>query len=196
MTLIFLLLFGLLFVETPPSETIATDVRKNAYPSDRVDLEPWRDRFPDIISEWESQCNGTIEAMYYTEASSKKASFVCWESTDENGLRSGPWLGVLPVSDRDPHFVRETWTCSEGNDRCQGILSQVRSRYPDELEAAEFRCATRKGTLFFEEGEGYIDLRCGFFGTYLSEYDEENNYESFGSASVSVGRFQLDLPEN
>jgi hypothetical protein len=69
----------------------------------------------------------------------------------------------------------------------------VQARYPEELEAAEFTCSTKRGTLFFAAAGEMTDMRCSFFATTFWDTNGDNTpeYEDSLSVDVSVGKVRL-----
>lgn len=151
--------------------------------------------FPDTVAQFEGECsdNKTLSLqVFQNEGQPKRVSFICWGEPELDRSRSGTWLGVLPLTANDPTFV-QAWTCPESDQQCQRILPHLRSRYPEQIQQAEFQCATKNGSLFMSVSEQKVDVRCGFFANSVWDEDGDGSPDNEDPVSVdlSVGTFKL-----
>lgn len=152
-----------------------------------------REIFPTELDKMAAECNpGEIRARaYQNPGESERVSLACWEEPEADGSRSGYWLGNLPLSADDLTFA-PPWSCAEGEQPCETILPQLRSRYPDRIREAEFQCAMKNGSLFLAEAEQEIDVRCGFYAASFWDEDGDGviDYEDPVSVDISVANVQ------
>ncbi|NJL20226.1 MAG: hypothetical protein HC895_04355 [Leptolyngbyaceae cyanobacterium SM1_3_5] len=154
--------------------------------------------FPSAVVEMEAQCEGdlVLQAIRIDD-DTERVSFTCWR-LDANGDRVGEWLGNVPTSATDSAFFRPL-TCAEGDEDCVALLPAIRSRYTDQLAAAEFECSSKNGTLFLQfptetaiAPEDSIDLRCGFFATSLIDRNNDQVADDEDSVSVDISLATFD----
>jgi hypothetical protein len=156
-----------------------------------------RELYPEPVAALAADCTspGSLSVRpFQNEGEPQRARFVCWSPTDDNGNRSGQWLGNLPLTENDPTFINP-FTCPAGDEDCEEQLQVVKSRFALQLQQAEFTCSIKDGTLFFQPIEQGLDLRCGYFATTLwdNNGDGDPDYEDPVSVDVSVGR--LPMPQ-
>lgn len=160
-----------------------------------VTLEQARRVNPQQVAEFESDCRtpATLGARPFQDAGQpQRANFICWSGSDSSGSQTGEWFGILPLAQNDPTFVKP-FTCSPGDQACQSQLELMRSRFPTQLEQAEFACSVKNGTLFFAPAEQAVDIRCGYSATSFWDNNGDGNPDNSTSASVdtSVGTLPL-----
>lgn len=164
-------------------------------------LPAWlRSKYADYLREFEAQCPlpNQLDVQTWTQEQPpmQVASFSCWNPTDQRGDRLGHWLGRLPHPQSASTFA-SPMTCGPGNVQCATALTQIQAQFPTQLAEAEFRCATKNGTLFFTDRNpltpDILELRCGFFETRLfaSADQPQDPLESFTSVDIPVARFSL-----
>jgi hypothetical protein len=158
-------------------------------------LDQVRQLYPTQVAELQAQCQppNTLSVVpSVMPGRPQRANFNCWSQPEASGAVSGQWLGTLPLTANDPTFAKPM-TCSAGDTQCQPRLSLMQSRYPQQLQQAEFSCAMRNGTLFFAEKLQALDIRCGYSATSL--YDENGDgvgyLEQPTSVDISVGTVPL-----
>lgn len=165
-----------------------------------------RRSFPKQVSQLEAQCRGNSKSpmpqsrrsylqlqLYQNAGESKRVSFSCWDAPPTKGTeRSGSWLGNLPLSTRDRTFAKP-WTCAEGDRDCSALLPQLRSRFPQQIQQAEFQCGMKNGSLFAIQTNSDIDIRCGFFATSLSDSDGDGTVDNEDPVGVDIAIATLKL---
>ncbi|NEO42281.1 MAG: hypothetical protein F6J90_40565 [Moorea sp. SIOASIH] len=181
--------------ETPADKTqprkVAGDCSERQCQEVLADL---GDSFPEQIAEWKRECSdskGLSLKVFQNQGQPQRVSFFCWDKPVGNGNRTGTWLGVLPLVANDSTFVKPL-ACSNSDQQCQKVLAQLRTNAPELVQKAEFKCATKQGSLFLIVSEQEIDIRCGFFAT--SVWDENGDglvdNEDPVSVDISVGTFK------
>ncbi|NEP52546.1 MAG: hypothetical protein F6K65_28600 [Moorea sp. SIO3C2] len=150
------------------------------------------DSFPEQIAEWECSDSKHLSLkVFQNQGQPQRVSFFCWDKPVGNSSRTGTWLGVLPLVANDSKFVKPL-DCSNSDQQCQKVLPQLRTNAPDLVQKAEFKCATKQGSLFLIVSQQEIDIICGFFAT--SVWDDNGDglvdNEDPVSVDISVGIFK------
>ncbi|MGB7445192.1 MAG: hypothetical protein WA919_29315 [Coleofasciculaceae cyanobacterium] len=155
-----------------------------------------REAFPQQVTQLENECSGSQDLglnVFQNEGQPQRVSFTCWQEAAADGSSSGQWLGILPLTANDPAFI-EPQLCSENDQECQKLLSQLQSRYPGQIQEAKLQCAMKNGSVFLKVFEEVVDMRCGFFAT--SFWDENGDSlpenEDPVSVDISLGKFKCN----
>jgi hypothetical protein len=154
-----------------------------------------RQLYPDAVADLEAQCaspSTLTVRQFQNSRQSPRASFVCYSPPDTDGGRTGQALGSLPLTEDDPTFI-EPFSCTPGNTACEAQLEDLQTHYPDTLQAAEFACSIKNGTLFTVPAGDMIDLRCGYNASTLFDADGDDipDNERFTSVDISVGQVPM-----
>ncbi|NEO47194.1 MAG: hypothetical protein F6K55_24940 [Moorea sp. SIO4A3] len=182
-------------IETPADKTqprkVAGDCGERQCQEVLADI---GDSFPEQIAEFKKECSDSKRLslkVFQNQGQPQRVSFFCWDKPLGNGSRTGTWLGVLPLVANDSNFVKPL-ACSNSDQQCQKVLPQLRTNAPELVQKAEFKCATKQGSLFLIVSEQEIDIRCGFFAN--SVWDENGDglvdNEDPVSVDISVGTFK------
>ena len=150
--------------------------------------------YPLMVADLERQCASpkTLSTRSYTtSAEVEMIGFICWSEPNESGLRSGQWLGRLPLSPVDS--FGEPLTCKPGDDMCELWLPMLQEQYPLVLDQAKFQCAMRNGTLFTQFSEASVTVRCGFFATTLYDNNGDDQPDHEDQISVDIPMTTLPL---
>lgn len=162
----------------------------------RITLQTIRQQFPQEVAKLEAQCQkdkGKMELeVFQNEGETQRVSFSCWDKSRGKKDRSGSWLGILPLSRNDKTFVKP-WTCSQGDTNCSSLLPKLKQIGAAKVKQAEFECAIKDGTLFAQQQDKQVDIRCGFFATSLTDENGDGvvDYEDPVSVDISVGIIKL-----
>lgn len=162
----------------------------------KVTLQQMRSQFPQEVAKLEAECQknrGKIELkVFQNEGETLRVSFTCWDKPKGKKSRSGSWLGNFPLSRNDKTFVKP-WTCSQEDKNCSTLLSKLREIDAQKVKQAEFQCAMKSGSLFAEQQDKQVDMRCGFFATSLNDENGDgvvDNEDPVG-VDISVGIIKL-----
>ena len=162
----------------------------------KTTLQTMRSQFPQEVAKLEAECQkdkGKMElGVFQNKGETHRVSFSCWDKPKGKKNRSGSWLGILPLSRNDKTFVK-SWTCSQGDTNCSNLLPKLKAIDAAKVKQAEFQCAMKDGTLFAQQQDKQVDIRCGFFATSLNDENGDGvvDYEDPVSVDISVGIIKL-----
>ncbi len=162
----------------------------------KVTLQTMRSQFPQEVAELEVGCQkdkGKIELeVFQNEGETRRVSFTCWDKPKGKKSRSGSWLGILPLSRNDKIFVKP-WTCSQEDKNCSTLLSKLREIDAQKVKQAEFQCAMKSGSLFAEQQDKQVDMRCGFFATSLNDENGDGVVDNEDPVGVDISMGIINL---
>jgi hypothetical protein len=132
-------------------------------------------RYPQYIQQYQKECAAPsrmairVLAADVTNQGIPIAALDCWEAQkDKDGHRAGYILGTLPVPGQEAKFLAPLPDSPH--------TKELQKRYPKEIQAAQFRCASRGGGLDLIENktDRTVQLQCFFQGgaTMIDENDD------------------------
>ena len=151
----------------------------------KVTLQQMREQFPQEVGKIELE-------VFQNEGETRRVSFTCWDKPKGKKSRSGSWLGNLPLSRNDKTFVKP-WTCSQEDKNCSTLLSKLREIDAQKVKQAEFQCAMKSGSLFAEQQDKQVDMRCGFFATSLNDENGDGVVDNEDPVGVDISMGIINL---
>jgi hypothetical protein len=151
-----------------------------------------RSRYPSYIQQFERECPQPRILGLETgigERNTQQAWFNCWEPKKEKGTRYGMYLGTLPLLGSETKFSIPLPPESL-------YTSELKRRYPNEIDKAAFRCATKSGNFnilknkekdsLAERLHQRVELQCYYQGG-VQTLDENGDFKSDGEVSRGAG---------
>jgi hypothetical protein len=155
--------------------------------------------YPKYIQQYQKECAAPsrmairVLGADVTNQGIPIAALDCWEAQkDKDGHRAGYILGTLPVPGQEAKFLPPLPDSPH--------TKALQQRYPQEIKAAQFRCATHAGGLDLIENktDRTVQLQCFFQGgaTMIDENDDFKWDSDTRGASVDeiVGTFAIEAP--
>ncbi len=197
---------GLALVFASPTAMFSPSVDAQVNTSKSIQaFQQVRQHFPAIVSELEADCQGKWLQHKLSEAGNR-LYFTCWDPVEASGFRTGFGLGGLPLSPTDQSFKIERLTCAADDEACQTVSARLRSQFPEDLEAAELKCAVKSGRLFFFDAKSQayfkvdpeakeVNLRCGFQAYHVTDENGDGMFDHESSAGIDIPVLTVQLQD-